>query len=128
MYEELVKRLRDKAGGLDYDGWVDTAASLEEAADAIEELQRHIGFLMDCIYSAEDALDRGTDNEWAREALEKAQKPLPEPPKEDATNFCADCLWYESEQMYCFRQGNHSYDNGNCELWEPNTQPPKEEP
>lgn len=38
MYEELVKRLRDKASGLDYDGWVDTAASLEEAADAIEKL------------------------------------------------------------------------------------------
>lgn len=38
MYENLVKRLRDKAGALDYDGWVDTAASLEEAADAIEKL------------------------------------------------------------------------------------------
>lgn len=37
-YEKLVKRLRDKAGALDYDGWVDTAASLEEAADAIEKL------------------------------------------------------------------------------------------
>lgn len=37
-YEELVKRLRNKAGGLEYDGWVDTAAYLEEAADAIEEL------------------------------------------------------------------------------------------
>lgn len=40
MYDELVKRLRDKASGLDYDGWVDTAASLEDAADAIEELSR----------------------------------------------------------------------------------------
>lgn len=38
MYENLVKRLRDKANALDYDGWVDTAASLEEAADAIEKL------------------------------------------------------------------------------------------
>ena len=37
MYDDLVKRLRNKAGGLDYDGWVDTAAILEEAADAIEE-------------------------------------------------------------------------------------------
>ena len=37
-YEEQVKRLRNKAGGLEYDGWVDTAAYLEEAADAIEEL------------------------------------------------------------------------------------------
>lgn len=40
MYDDLVKRLRDKAGGLEYDGWVDTAAILEEAADAIEELSR----------------------------------------------------------------------------------------
>ena len=38
MYEDLVKRLRDKANAFDYDGWIDTAASLEEAADAIEKL------------------------------------------------------------------------------------------
>lgn len=38
MYEDLVKRLRDKASALDYDGWVDTAAFLEEAADAMEKL------------------------------------------------------------------------------------------
>ena len=38
MYEELVKRLRDKAVRFDYDGWVDTAVLLDEAADAIEEL------------------------------------------------------------------------------------------
>lgn len=38
MYDDLVKRLRNKAGGLEYDGWVDTAAILEEAADAIEKL------------------------------------------------------------------------------------------
>lgn len=40
MYDDLVNRLRNKAGGLEYDGWVDTAAILEEAADAIEELSR----------------------------------------------------------------------------------------
>ena len=40
MYDDLVKRLRNKAGGLDYDGWVDTATILEEAADAIEELSK----------------------------------------------------------------------------------------
>lgn len=37
MYDDLVSRLRNKAGGLEYDGWVDTASILEEAADAIEE-------------------------------------------------------------------------------------------
>lgn len=39
VYDELAKRLRDKASRFDYDGWVDTAAILEEAADAIEEQQ-----------------------------------------------------------------------------------------
>lgn len=75
------------------------------------------------VYSGDGFYTEVADNEpkpthWA--------KKLPEPPKEEATNFCEDCLWYESEQMYCFRQGNHSYDNGNCELWEPNTESSKE--
>lgn len=37
-YEELVKQLKDRAERFDYDGWVDTAIVLEQAADAIEEL------------------------------------------------------------------------------------------
>lgn len=39
MYEELIKRLKDRAERFDYDGWVDTAIVLEQAADAIEELE-----------------------------------------------------------------------------------------
>ena len=39
-YEELVRLLKDKAEGFDYDGWVDTAVVMEKAADAIEELSR----------------------------------------------------------------------------------------
>ena len=38
MYEELIKKLREKAEGFDYDGWVETATLLEESADAIVEL------------------------------------------------------------------------------------------
>ena len=38
MYEELVRLLKDKAERFDYDGWVDTAAVMEKAADAIEKL------------------------------------------------------------------------------------------
>ena len=84
--------------------------------------------------------DGGDVTVWARpvsmwlEVVERNGKSQPRfalifnaPQKEGTTNFCADCLWYESEQMYCFRQGNHSYDNVNCELWEPNTELPKEE-
>lgn len=38
MYDDLVRLLKDRAGRFDYDGWVDTAAILEEAANAIEKL------------------------------------------------------------------------------------------
>ncbi len=37
-YRRLVTRLKNTAGAYDYDGWVETAAILEEAADAITEL------------------------------------------------------------------------------------------
>ena len=40
MYEELVKRLRENAARFDYDGWVDTAVILEEAADSIENVSK----------------------------------------------------------------------------------------
>lgn len=40
MYEELVRLLKDKAERFDYDGWVDTAVVMEQAANAIEELSR----------------------------------------------------------------------------------------
>lgn len=42
MYEELVKRLKDKAERFDYDGWVDTAVLMEKAAYAIEELTKDL--------------------------------------------------------------------------------------
>lgn len=38
MYEELVKKQREKAECFDYDGRPDIACDYEEAADAIEEL------------------------------------------------------------------------------------------
>ncbi len=37
--DELVKRLREKAGAFDYDGRPDIACDYEQTADAIEELQ-----------------------------------------------------------------------------------------
>ena len=40
MYDELVKRLRERAEAFDYDGWVVTASDYGKAADAIEELQK----------------------------------------------------------------------------------------
>lgn len=39
-YDELVRRLRERAERFSYDGWIDTAIWFEKAADAIEELQK----------------------------------------------------------------------------------------
>ena len=49
MYENMIKKLRDKAECHDYNGWVETAIELEEAANAIEELSakampKRVGF------------------------------------------------------------------------------------
>lgn len=72
MYDELVKRLRRY---VEIERSEHHGAELEaEAADAIEKLNKRIDFLMNCIYEAEDSLDRGADNDWARAALEKAER------------------------------------------------------
>ncbi len=69
MYDEFVKLLRKH---------YDKAPMVIQASDIIEKLARRCSFLESCINDALDALDRGADNDWAREALEKA-----EPSKED---------------------------------------------
>ena len=67
MYEKLIAELREY--------WNDGTEDLRnQAADAIEKLNKRIDFLMNCIYEAEDSLDRGADNDWARAALEKAER------------------------------------------------------
>lgn len=40
MYDDFVKRLREKADAFDYDGWVETATDYEQAANVIEELTK----------------------------------------------------------------------------------------
>lgn len=64
MYEELVKRLRERAECFDYDGRPDIACDYEEAADAIEELSR-----------THDA--DAKEIEW----LKKCLQDLPKPPR-----------------------------------------------
>ena len=49
MYEELVKRLKEKAEKFDYDGWTETASDYERAIAAIEDLSakatpKRVGF------------------------------------------------------------------------------------
>ena len=83
MYENLVVRLNEYSGERECHGGI-TA----EAADAIkhqnelikalssscEQRKRRISFLEECIERAIDALDRGTDNDWARGYLERAEE------------------------------------------------------
>lgn len=40
--DEIVKRLREKAGAFDYDGRPDISCDYEQAADAIEKLQKRV--------------------------------------------------------------------------------------
>lgn len=73
-YKELVRLLKDKAEGFDYDGWVDTAVVMEKAADAIEKLSKRID-------RAVELYNRGVERSAMYEALVGI---APEPPKEKA--------------------------------------------
>ena len=73
MYDELVKRLRDRAGAFDYDGRPDIACDYEQAADAIEELSRRID-------RAVKLYNRNVEKTAMYEALAGIN---PEPPKEE---------------------------------------------
>lgn len=75
MYEELIEWLRTHAKSYEeMFGEGESSTMMRQAADAIEKLNKRIDFLMNCIYEAEDSLDRGADNDWARAALEKAER------------------------------------------------------
>lgn len=58
MCNELVKRLREKAGAFDYDGRPDIACDYEQAADAIEELTRENDSLAKSVNEASEFLRR----------------------------------------------------------------------
>jgi uncharacterized protein YqeY len=54
MYDDLIKRRREKAGAFDYDGRPDIACDYEQAADAIEELDyKYQRALSDLVKQAE---------------------------------------------------------------------------
>ena len=86
--DELIEQLRKSADFEDYPIVASFAAIIEkkylrEAADALEKLQaeneklraeleqvkRERDAAVDCIYQIEDDLDRGNDNDWAREHI-----------------------------------------------------------
>lgn len=80
-YEKLIEQLKQKDGL-----WcsVPTGEKLvTDAADALtallaenDRLRKERDAAVDCIYKIEDDLDRGTDNDWAREHISewKSQK------------------------------------------------------
>ena len=73
-YEKLIEQLKQKDGL-----WcsVPTGEKLvTDAADALtallaenDRLRKERDAAEDCIYKIEDDLDRGTDNDWAREHI-----------------------------------------------------------
>lgn len=87
MYEELLKRLRDKAGRFDYDGWVDTAILMNQAADAIEELLKAAKAMHTWIFlntgDEQAAYDECGLTDEMNAALGYGGRYVAEPPKEE---------------------------------------------
>ena len=92
MYEELIKRLREKAGAFDYDGRPDIACDYEQAADAIEKLQGKVKelYYLTCDVNKSEImaqLEIGNLENFLHTFREYANKiadiQLPEPPKEE---------------------------------------------
>ena len=75
--EKLAERLGQEAYGSDIeDLLLDSATALstlraenEKLRDELEQVKRERDAAVDCIYQIEDDLDRGNDNDWAREHI-----------------------------------------------------------
>jgi len=141
MYDELVKRLRDEAETERYllphsdNG---TAALLEEAADAIEELSKDLEREKDYTAfwekTAEEA--RATAQKWAL-ALAKQPRWIPVTERlpedltfvlvvEDGTVFIAHCEHYYGEEEVFVEWHDTMYYPVSPTHWMPLPEPPKE--
>ena len=60
-YKDLVNKLKNNY----------PLSTERDAADAIEQLVKERDAAIDCIYAIEDDLDRGNDNDWAREHIKE---------------------------------------------------------
>ena len=75
--EKLAERLGQEAYGSDIeDLLLDSATALstlraenEKLRAELEQVKRERDAAVDCIYQIEDDLDRGNDNDWAREHI-----------------------------------------------------------
>ena len=57
---------------LPYDEMIADAA--RKASDELEQVKRERDAAVDCIYQIEDDLDRGSDNDWAREHISEWER------------------------------------------------------
>lgn len=91
MYEDFVKRLREKASAFDYQGWIETAIDYEQAADAIEKMGRRetpmkiTEIHVDEYYCPACGAENNCDEGYVQDAYCPAcgQRFLLEPPKEE---------------------------------------------
>lgn len=126
MYDELAKRLRDKAGAFDYDGRPDIACDYEQAADAIEALSKL-------------ALDE--HNRAAKLAWESRWIPVSERLPEKTSHYLVhieckcdgelwskwtDVAWFYRKFYWEYRYGAEFFKE-TVTHWMPLPQPPKEE-
>lgn len=75
--EKLIDKLRNAAGGPEGIKMATDAATAistlqaenEKLRAELEQVKRERDAAVNCIYQIEDDLDRGTDNDWAREHI-----------------------------------------------------------
>ena len=130
MYDEQVKRLKERAGAFDYDGRPDIACDYEQAADAIAELSRE-----------NESLAKSVNE--ASEILRKRWIPVTERLPEDECPVLATYLGFHDHKPRANMLAYIDRDLGWCwwdddipggvpcsvEIthWQPLPQPPKEE-
>lgn len=132
MYDkdELVKRLRDRAGSFDYDGRPDIACDYEQAADAIEELQADKATLNDTVTNLLEQIKDIGKPRWipVTERLPQEWWPVlgliqfcdkEEPPAQQVLWYLGNGHWRETWK------GNMV--ESDVTHWMPLPEPPKEE-
>lgn len=122
-----MKRLREYAKEhcpLDRGSGICGCIDAREAADAIEELGMKL--------HGDEAAIAGMKREIERMVVAGKPRWIPVTERlpeffvghgEEERSFCADCAWHDPERQRCSRESEAE----NCVLWEPKTEPPKEE-
>ena len=62
------EKLRSEAEGM-RSNWYKSVEKIQKLRAELEQVKRERDAAVDCIYQIEDDLDRGSDNDWAREHI-----------------------------------------------------------